>query len=65
MVGAISTDGIVIQVLANFINVKAIITFLRNRNNPRFNIKVSREFSTITFSPVKMILKSNLCICAH
>jgi hypothetical protein len=45
----ILTNGIFIEVLANLIDVKTIVAFLGDWDNPRFNIEVSGEFPNIRY----------------
>ena len=45
----ILTNSIFVEVLANLIDVKAVVTFLGDGDNPRFYIKVSGEFPAIRF----------------
>lgn len=44
--GGDGTDGVFVEVFADFGHVEAVVTFLADGNNPCFNIKVSSEFST-------------------
>src|SRR5277367_3696112 len=42
------TNGVLIEILTDFGDVKTIITLLCDRNNSRFNVEIPREFPTIT-----------------
>ena len=44
--GAEGTDGVFVEVFADFGHVEAVVAFLADGDNPRFNIKVSSKFPT-------------------